>query len=253
MQITPNNGERFESMEVLGLISNTVQDIIKRKENIVCNIKIAATKLEICCNIQIKKYKSIDHKEYILFDLGIDADEKYRDVYMDKKGPIILSTNSNKMDIIIKSLMETILEIQDRAIINGDVIQFTSEVEVDCIERPNIVRGPVKDIKNIAEEIYDKCEELNSEYMEIEFILEKPRNSYLLYFYCIKNANVDFPFYILNIIGQSQTCNLAGSRDQFIKIFKDLTHTIYEEIKKVSDDPAIKVNYYSMPKNPYLP
>ena len=245
MHINPKS-VKFTKNELIGHLVNTINDVMKRDDNIVCNIKCYAEKISAGSNIQLKKYKSIDGTDYMMFDINIigSKEQKYKLSSGKKKGPIIV--DYNYISIITDSLAESILNIQEICIESNSNMSLS--FSIDTGEIANVVEGKITDINNISNTIYSSIENNNSRYIEIEFTLDLPRKSYLMYIYIIRDAHLDLTFYFLNVI-DSIEIKIISVKEDLIMAIDEWTKKIFEDFNNCSSDPAVRIKYYTVSEN----
>lgn len=254
MIIKPNNGIEFTKDELLKLFLNTVKDITERNEDMICSIRCYAEKLNAGADMSIRRIKGLDKETYLLFDLDIIGTDKMKHIISaeKKKGPIIIEPNTDMIKIACQSLVASIISTQNVCLKTDSKLILSFLVEKDDSNFANVIKGKINNIKNISEEVLEKIEANNSRYIEIEFTLDEPRKSYLLYIYITRDKHVGIPIYIINVSGNTTMYSIVTVKEDFYIAFNGWVDKIYADFRNVSSDPAVMVKYYTISENKEL-
>ena len=195
--------------------------------------------------MSIKKIKGFDKNIYLLFDLDIISSDKLKQaIQMKKKGPIIIEPDTDMVRIACESLVSSIISTQDLCIKSKSKMELTFTVEKDS-DINNIIRGKINNLRNISDEVLEKIESNNIRYMELEFVLDEPRKSYLLYIFINRDKYLGIPIYIINVCGSS-LYSIVTIKEDFYTAIDGWIGKIYDDFRLESSDPAIMINYYAI-------
>jgi len=262
MYIKPINGRLFTKKEILQLFKSTINNIVREANNNkifnICTITYELYRLKMRNDVEIALYKSINDKYYILIDASNIKVLNDGTIEHMGAGPIILDIN-NKDQILVAcghcsdivfNMQRLGLDKEDKLICNSTMSTICEETEEDNTNiRENINEGEFKDIQNIASQIYAKISNLNTDYMFIDFILNKPRIISRLAINRVYKEDQGVYFYsIVNVDNDNDDEEISNVYDssRFIKIFDKKLKLIYDEFREQSYAPAVKIKYFSI-------